>query len=377
MVRGCLRMTDAPKRVLLVFGKLNRGGAETLAMNIYRNIDRAKLQFDFIVHTNDKCDYDQEILSLGGKIYRFPRYNVINHFEYKKQWNEFFKEHKEYKVIHAHMTGSASVFLPISKKYGLYTVSHSHIAKSQEGIRQKIIDLYRLPLKRISDYMFACSDIAGEWMFGKNISKMPNYKIIKNGIDAEKFAFSAEKREQIRKEFNLDNCFVIGNVARFHRQKNHEFLINIMREVVNIEPTSKLLLVGSGQLEEYLKKQAKELGIEENVIFTGIREDIDKILCAIDVFCMPSFREGLPVSLVEAQGSGVQIVCSNTIAKEIQITDLIHQLSLDDCALKWADEIIKYKTYNRKNRVCELVKAGYDIKSTAKWIENFYLGKSE
>ena len=120
-----------PKRILLVFGKMNRGGAETLAMNIYRNIDRDKIQFDFVVHTNDRCHYDEEIEKLGGKIYHFPQYNGKNHFKYKKIWDEFFKEHSEYKLIHAHMTGSASVFLPIAKKYGLYTISHSHIAKSQ------------------------------------------------------------------------------------------------------------------------------------------------------------------------------------------------------------------------------------------------------
>lgn len=137
----------AAKRVLIVLGKLKRGGAETLVMNIYRTIDRSVVQFDFIVHTPDRYDYDDEIESLGGKIYRFPQYNVLNHFEYKRCWNRFFAEHPEYRIIHAHMTGSASVFLPIAKKYGLVTIAHSHIALSQKGIRQKVIDLYRLPLK--------------------------------------------------------------------------------------------------------------------------------------------------------------------------------------------------------------------------------------
>ena len=148
----------AAKRVLIVLGKLKRGGAETLVMNIYRTIDRSVVQFDFVVHTPDRYDYDDEIESLGGKIYRFPQYNVLNHFEYKRCWNRFFAEHPEYRIIHAHMTGSASVFLPIAKKYGLVTIAHSHIALSQKGIRQKVIDLYRLPLKNQADYLFACSN---------------------------------------------------------------------------------------------------------------------------------------------------------------------------------------------------------------------------
>ena len=157
----------AAKRVLIVLGKLKRGGAETLVMNIYRTIDRSSIQFDFIVHTPDRYDYDDEIELLGGKIYRFPQYNVLNHFEYKRCWNNFFAEHPEYRIIHAHMTGSASVFLPIAKKYGLVTIAHSHIALSQKGIRQKVIDLYRLPLKNQADYLFACSNDAGVWMFGE------------------------------------------------------------------------------------------------------------------------------------------------------------------------------------------------------------------
>ena len=368
-------MSTYPVRILLVFGQLNRGGAETLAMNIFRNVDRNKLVFDFIVHTNEHCDYDDEVESLGGKIYRFPRYNGINHFAYKKCWNDFFETHSEYRVIHAHMTGSASVFLPIAKKFGLYTISHSHIAESQSGFHQFVVDLYRLPLKNCSDYMFACSEIAGEWMFGKDIAKRDNYSILKNGVDAEKFSYSDEYRMSVRNELNInENTFVVGNISRFHIQKNHSFLIDIFYEINKKYKDSVLLLVGNGELRKEIENKVKALGLKENVIFTGVRTDVDRILSAIDVFCMPSFREGLPVSLVEAQASGVHIVVSDTVSEEIKITDLVEYQSLDSNADVWADAILKYSVpYQRENTKQQIVDSGYDIKNTAAWLQEFYL----
>lgn len=371
-------MQSMPERILLVFGKLNRGGAETLAMNIYRKIDRSKIQFDFIKHTEEKCDYDAEIRIRGGRIYSLPQYNVKNHFAYAKCWKEFFKEHPEYKVIHAHMTGSAAVFLPIAKKFGLYTISHSHIAKSQAGLRQKVIDMYQLPLRYISDYLFACSDIAGEWLFGKNVAKRKNYMVIKNGVDTDEFSYNAQWRDEIRNEFGLEGKFVLGNVSRFHIQKNHSFLIDIFYEVHKRNNNAALILVGDGELRKETENKVKQLGLEKSVVFAGVREDINKILSAMDVFVMPSFREGLPVALVEAQSTGVHIVATDKISDEIHLTDLIENCALEDGAKKWADTILKYSNgYERESRKKELQNAGYDIKQTTEFLENFYYTKSK
>lgn len=364
----------AAKRVLIVLGKLKRGGAETLVMNIYRTIDRSSIQFDFIVHTPERYDFDDEIESLGGKIYRFPQYNVFNHFEYKRCWNNFFSEHPEYRIIHAHMTGSASVFLPIAKKYGLVTIAHSHIALSQKGIRQKVIDLYRLPLKNQADYLFACSNDAGVWMFGEKATKGDNYYVIRNGVDTDKFAFSAEKRDKIRKELGLDGKFVVGNVSRFHIQKNHSLLIDVFAEIKKADDSAALLLVGDGGLRAEIEEKAKALGLADSVIFTGVRTDIDCILSAMDVFLMTSFNEGLPVSLVEAQASGLHIVATDTISKEIKLTNLVEFCSLGDSPEKWAQTVLKYaEGYERRNTKPEIAAAGYDIVSTTQELERFYL----
>ncbi len=363
-----------PERVLLVFGTLNRGGAETLAMNVFRNIDRDKIVFDFVVHTSEKCDYDDEIECLGGIIYRFPRYNVLNHFTYKNQWKIFLDTHKEYKIIHAHNTATAAVYFPMAKKCGIFTIAHSHIAKSQSGIRQKVVDLYRLPLRYSADYLFACSQIAGQWLFGKNVSKRDNYKVINNGVDCDKFAYNENYRNEIRKEFNIEGRFVVGNISRFHIQKNHSFLIDIFNELHKNDSNSVLLLVGTGDLKDEIQNKVNQLGLNDCVIFAGVRSDIEKILSAIDVFCMPSFREGLPVSLVEAQASGVHIVGSDTISKEIKLTDLVEFCSLRDSPSVWSREILKYSQgYARINTKKQLADCGYDINQTAKWLQNFYL----
>ncbi|MGN0522545.1 MAG: glycosyltransferase family 1 protein [Eubacterium sp.] len=371
-------MSDNITRVLLVFGKLNRGGAETLAMNLYRNIDRRVLQFDFIIHTTEKCDYTDEILSMGGRIFSMPRYNVLNHFKYKKCWNDFLTEHPEYKVVHAHMTGPASVFLRICKRHGCYTVSHSHTVAPKNGLRQVIVNSYRFPLRRISDYMFACSEQAGEWMFGKNVSKKKNYSVLKNGIDIDSFAYNPQWRDEIRNEFNLNGKFVITDVARFHMQKNHDFLLDIFCEIHKRNSNSALLLVGDGERRQELEERVKALRLEDSVIFAGVRADVNKILSACDVFVMPSVFEGLPVSLIEAQASGIHSIVTDTVSDEIKITDLVESLSLNEPPARWADAVLKYADgYERRDTSKDIADAGYDIKATAKKLQEFYLSVSE
>ncbi|HIT73064.1 MAG TPA: glycosyltransferase family 1 protein [Candidatus Fimicola cottocaccae] len=360
-------------RILQVFGSMNRGGAETMIMNMYRNIDRDKMQFDFVVHKTDKGDYDDEIYDLGGNIFYCERYNVINHFSYEKWWNKFFDEHKEYKIIHAHATGPAAVYIPIAKKHGLFAISHSHIALSQKGFRQAVNNMYRKPLVNISDYMFACSREAGFWMFGNDIENKSNYRVFNNAVDTEIFKYNENKRNEKRKELKLENNFVITNVSRFHEQKNHTFIIDIFEKVYEKNKNSKLLLVGDGMLKSEIENKVRDKGLQECVIFTGVRSDIPEILQASDVVLFPSLREGLPVALVEAQASGLKVICSDTISKEVKITNLVEMYSLSDSSEKWANEILKYyEGYDRKDMSDEIKKAGYDIKSSAKWLQEFY-----
>lgn len=367
-------MTE-PIRILHCVGRMGRGGAETLIMNIYRNIDRKKVQFDFVVHTNKKCEYDDEIYALGGRIFNVPRYNGKNHFMYKEIWKQLFLKHaNEWKIIHGHITNTAVIYFEIAKKFGLLTISHSHNTSSGRGIVAILKNILQYPLKYRSDYLFACSEAAGLWLYGKKYCKKDNFYVLNNAIDVNKFAFNNNTRLKERNELKVKNNFVIGNVGRFNEQKNHDFLIDIFKEIYKKNSKALLLLVGDGNLRPVIENKIDKLGLSEKVVLTGVRSDIPEILQAMDVFVLPSFYEGLPVTLVEAQASGLNCIISNTITDEIKITDSIQFVSLNRSPEYWAEQVLKYSDgYERKNNYYKICAAGYDISENAKWLENFYL----
>lgn len=363
-------------RILHVFGELNRGGAETMIMNLYRNIDRKNIQFDFIVHTENVCDYDEEIKKLGGKIYRIPRYRGKNHFEYKKAWEKFFSTHSEYKIIHGHVRSTASIYMKIAKKYNKITISHSHSISSGRGFSSLVKNILQYRIRYISDYLFACSKEAGIWLFGRKSINKDNFFIVKNSIQAEKFEYDLKTRDEIRKEFNIENRFVIGHIGRFHPSKNHEFLIDIFKEIYNINKKAILILVGEGDLKQLIIDKVKKLNLEENVLFLGGRSDINRILQGIDIFVFPSLYEGLGIVAIEAQASGLKTIVSNKIPKEAYITDLVEVVDLDEPTYEWARKINKYAhVHNRRSTFKDICNKGYNINETVRWIEKFYIGK--
>ena len=358
-------------RILHVFGKLNRGGAETFIMNVYRNIDRSKIQFDFMAHTADKCAYDDEIEELGGKIYRVPAYKVTNDLKYKSEWQKFFKNNKEHKIIHGHMTSTAAIYLKIAKKNGLTAVSHIHSTSSGKGLAAAVKDIMQKPLKNIANCLFACSEAAGVYCYGTKV----DFHVIKNAIDTKKFVYDTKMRKKIRTELRIEGKFVIGHIGRFTEAKNHSFILEIFKKIYENNNNAVLLLVGDGELRGDIEKKVDEMGLKDDVIFTGIRSDIPELLCAMDVFLFPSLWEGLPVTLVEAQASGVRCVVSDVITKETALTDLIEYISLEKSAAHWADKILVYNNgYERRNMQEEIKLAGFDIKELSSWLENFYLG---
>lgn len=222
-------------RILHVLGGLNRGGAETMVMNVYRNIDRSKIQFDFIIHTTEKCDYEDEIKNLGGEIYRVPRYNGKNHIVYKNVWHKFFRLHSEYKIIHGHLRSTAAIYLNIAKKYKLKTIAHSHNTSSGSGVAAVIKNVMQIPIRYIADYLFACSDDAGKWLFGKNVINNKKYRIIENSIDCDSYMYNDHLRNNMRKSLDLNDKYVIGHVGRFNIQKNHEFLLEVFLNCKKVE----------------------------------------------------------------------------------------------------------------------------------------------
>lgn len=364
-----------PIRILHVFGRLDRGGAETMVMNLYRNIDRNNVQFDFIIHTEDKCDYEDEIKLLGGKIYRIPRYTGKNHFQYKKVWNAFFQNHSEYKIIHGHVRSTAAIYLRIAKKYGLITIAHSHSTSSGIGFSAIIKNILQYPVRYIADYLFACSNESGEWLFGKKACRNDNFFILNNAIDVKKFEFNEHTRARKRKELQIEKKFVIGHVGRFIKAKNHVFLIDIFKAVHDRNKDSVLLIVGDGELRQSIAKKVTEIGLNDSVIFTGIRNDIPELLQVMDVFVFPSLFEGLPVTLIEAQASGLPCVVSHTITREVMITPFIQFVSLKKSEDEWADIIYSMKYIKRECAHQYITNSGFNITDTSHKLTDFYLEK--
>ncbi|HWO77458.1 MAG TPA: glycosyltransferase family 1 protein [Bacillus sp. (in: firmicutes)] len=369
--------TKGPIRVLHVLGRLNRGGTETMIMNIYRKIDRSKIQFDFIVHTDDKCDYDDEIQELGGKIYSFPTYSGKNHFSYKYFWETFLKRHSEYSIIHGHMRSTAAIYLKIAKKFGLITIAHSHSTSSGNGFSAIVKNIFQYPIRYIADYLFACSENAGVWLFGANACKKENFFIINNAIDAKKFIYDRKTDLKLRRELGIEGKFVIGHVGRFATPKNHEFLIEIFNSVHEKVENAILLLVGDGELRKSIEKKVIDLELQDNVIFTGKQSEIHKLLHTMDIFVFPSLYEGLGLVVIEAQASGLRCIVSDQIPKEAFITDLVDVISLKEKKDSWVKIIVNNATSDnkndRKNTYEQIKSSGYDINKTTKWLQNFYL----
>lgn len=360
-------------RVLHVFGRLDRGGAETMIMNLYRKINLEKVQFDFVIHTTDKCEYSDEIESMGGRIYNFPTYKVYNHIHYVKKWKEFFEKKPEYKIIHGHMRSTASIYLFVAKKFGLTTIAHSHSISSGIGISAIVKNFLQYPIRYIANYFFACSKSAGIWLFGKKTCKRDNFIILNNAIDTKKFKFNKEMRAKLREKYNIKNKIVIGHVGRFVAAKNHTFLIDVFKEINKKNKDTLLMLVGDGELRESIEKKVSKLGLTNSVIFTGVISDIPGILQAFDIFIFPSLYEGLGLAVIEAQASGLPCIVADTIPKDAHITKGISVLSLNDSISVWGEEVLNYSNSNRNISLSPIKSSGYDIESTSEFLQDFYL----
>ena len=353
-------------RVLQVVPNMQQGGLENFIMNIYRNIDRDKIQFDFLVHYTSKKNFDDEIEQLGGKIYRFSLREDNNIIKYILQLNKFFKQHKEYKIVHCHMSSVGFLVFLIAKMNGVKVrIAHSHNSDTEKNLKGFIKRILIKPYKYVSKINWACSEKAGIFLF-----KNKKFEVIPNAIDTKKFEFNTTTREAIRKELGIQNDFVVGNVGRFCQQKNHSFLIDVFNELLKIRPNSKLLLIGTGELEEEIKQKVKEMKIEDKVLFLGIRKNVNEFYQAMDCFVLTSFFEGLPVVGVEAQASGLKCVFSDRITNEIKLIDEVFLVDIDKTAHKWATIISK--EYVRKNTREQIIDKKFDIVELAKNIEKMY-----
>lgn len=365
-------MSKKPIHVLHVFGYFDRGGAETMVMNLFRSIDQSEIKFGFVVHGDKIGAFEEEVKNMGADIFRVPAYKGSNHFEYIKAWKEIFNNHPEYSIIHGHVRSTASIYLKIAKEYGLTTIAHSHNTSSGSGIIGKIKDMFQYNIRYHTDEFLGCSIEAGEWLFGDEIVKQDNFNVLNNAIDSSDFKFNEKIRAQKRKELNLEDKFLVGHVGSFTNQKNHSYLIDIFNEILKLNSNAVLLLAGEGELKTNIQNKVKELSIEDNVLFLGLRADINDLLQAMDIFLFPSLFEGLPVTLVETQAAGLPSVVSDVITQEIKITDLVNFFPLEKAPREWAEFVLNTANNYERKDTSEFIKAAeYDITVTSKWYSNF------
>lgn len=364
-------------RVLHVLGGLNAGGMESMIMNYYRNIDRNKIQFDFLVFSQ-RSYYDDEVEKLGGRIFRITpiRKGIIRNFLDVEKF--FKKHHREYRIIHIHQGILNLSILKKSRRYNIpVRIAHSHGVNRNLLKRLKLYNKYyaKPEISKLATEYFSCSTNTLDHLFTEDIIKSEKYTIMTNAIDTELFSYNEETRNRIRSKLGLGNKIVVGHVGTFLPVKNHEFIIDIFHAMHNLNPETILLLIGTGPLEEVIKEKAKKLKIYNNVVFLGQRNDINELLQGMDALLLPSHFEGLPVIGVEAQSSGLNCFITDNITKEIKLTNLIRFINLNKPASYWADQIYEVPKGNRLSANLTVKKKGYDVKDQAIWLEQFYLNK--
>lgn len=365
-------VTAKPIRVLQIVPNMQAGGLETLIMNLYRHIDRNAVQFDFLVHYSAPNFYDDEIKKLGGNIHYLSFRDDSNILKYIRDLRNVFLQNK-YSIVHSHMASLAFLHLGVAKWCGVNTrIVHSHNSSSSKTLkgRMKAMLLKMAPV--FANMYFACSQSAGHFLYGNR-----PFHVVNNAIDLKKFAYSTEKRCQIREEFGIPrDAIVVGHVGRFNVQKNHVFLLDVFVECLKKSENMRLVLVGDGELNKAIDDKIKRLGIEKYVIRTGVRKDTEYFYSAFDVFVMPSLFEGLPVTGVEAQVSGTPCLFSSEITKEVGLLPVTSFLSLSVGPKEWATKIIDMAKLPRlvdAEKYCSL----YDIAHETNELEDWYLVHAE
>ena len=365
-------------RVLQVIGVMDRAGAETMVMNLYRAMDRDRVQFDFLVHEERKGDYDAEIAHLGGRIYRIPRFTGLNEISYRHRVRALLAAHPEWRVVHGHIGSCAPIYLSEAKRLGSFTVAHSHAQSYERGLAGLAFSMVSHPVRRIADYFMACSMEAGISRFGDKIVKSEHFSVVPNGIDTMRYACDEFSHESAKAMYGLPGRPIVCHVGRFIPVKNHEFLLKVFSRVKSKMPDSVLLCAGRGELEEATKDLAVELGCADSVRFLGVVDDVPGLLRAADVFIFPSIKEGLPVSVVEAQASGMSVITSTGVPDLAIVSDRIQRMSLSDGVDAWAAacvEFLRRAMVSERNDACDQVCFhGFDIANTSARLALFYEG---
>ena len=366
-------VAQQPIRVLNLFTIMDRGGAETMVMNYYRHIDRTKVQFDFLVHREQRGAYDDEIEALGGRIYRLCPIYPQNFARYKRDLRGFFQAHPEYKIIHSHMSELGYFAFREAEQQGVpVRICHAHNAPHGFDAKMIVRTYFKKRMMPHLTHLFMCGEESGKWLYGeKNKSR---FIMLNNAIDATSYTYDLSKREELRRQLGLADELVIGHVGRFNPQKNHPFLLDIFAALLKKESNAVLLLVGGGEGMSKMQEKVQELGIAEHVRFLGVRSDVADLMQAMDIFVLPSLYEGLPVTMVEAQAAGLPCIISDKVPPECILTEgLVDIMTLSASPEAWAEKILAKRAIPRTDHRAEIAAHGFDITTEAVKLQEFYL----
>ena len=358
-----------------MISSMNTGGAETFLMKVYRNLDKSKYQMDFCVNVEQEGFYDKEIIEMGGKIYRIPpKSHDVDGFR-KGLYDLVRTERYEY-VLRITSNAAGFMDLKIAKKAGAkICIARSSNSDIGASVKSKLINrVSRALFIKYVDVKIAPSDLAAEYTFGKKRAGNGDVKYLHNAVDLSVFRYGEDDRSQIRQEFGLEDKIVIGHIGRLNHQKNHKFLLDVFAKIKEKEDRAVLVLVGKGELENEIKAKADDLGLSDSVIFTGVRSDIPALLSAMDVFVFPSFYEGMPNTVIEAQATGLPCIIADTITREADITGLVRYMSLDETAEEWADAVLSAISEERTDTKQKFIDNKYDIDSTVKYFTELIFG---
>lgn len=366
-------MAEKPIKVLAVVCQMNRGGLESRLMDIIRHINYGQIQIDVFTYRKEQGIFDEEIKRLGGEIYYNPPLTIKNMFWYVGYFRDFLKQHKEYRIVHAHQDAWCSVFCKGAEEADVpVRIAHSRTAIHSLKLSDIAKNIIKLPTRKYATDYFAVSDKAAEWLFGKRLARSGKVMIWQNAIENKKYVFDQRVRERIRKELNIENKKVVIHVGNFTAPKNHEFLIEVFEKILQKEPNAVLILVG-GRENRHIRQKAEEKKLEKRVFFLGSRKDVPDLLQAADVMVFPSKFEGLPGAVLEAQAAGLPCLLSDTITKEVEITPYIKWQSIKKNSFsEWAEEAIGLMEMKRTDTSEYFCKSGFDISVLVEKLESFY-----
>lgn len=368
------------ERMLCIVGGMNAGGAETFLMKVYRMLDTTKYQMDFAVGIAEKGHYDDEILARGGKIYHLPPKSKgpIRNFNAVRK---IVKENEYRCVLRTSQHALSALELLAAWMGGarvrVFRSSNSNTTTGSK--KQRLLHtLCGFMPRCFANVRIAPSTVAADFMFGKGCIQSGKAHLLHNGVDLSVYRYDEDSRMKIRQELGIsDTALVLGHVGRLHRQKNHAFLLEVFQCVLKTRPDAVLLLVGKGELEDSIRQKAAQLGIEKSVIFAGVRSDVPAVLSAMDVMVFPSFYEGMPNTVIEAQATGLPCVIADTVTKEANITGLVKYMSLEAGSLLWSNEVLALLENHRQDVSEKFFKKKYDINSVTEEFVDMIFNKSE